>query len=500
MKGLIRFQLYDFQEQIIKDLQDNRFGVVLKARQLGVSTIIAGYCTWLVLFHRSKNILVVATKLDTSVGVVRKAKAMYKSIPNWLKISDLVVDNRNSFELGNASIMKGVATSEDVGRSEALSLLVIDEAAHIPGLEDLWTGLYSTLSTGGKCVMASTPNGAQGHFYKTYVESETKENDFHASIYPWDVHPERDQAWFDKETKNMTRRQIAQELLCNFNMSGETVFSPEDVERIEKIEVSEPIYRTAFDRNLWIWEEFIPGNTYSLVADVSRGDSHDFSVAHVFKIGKVNELVAEYCGKATPDVFSNFLFNLGRQYGECLLIVENNSVGFAVLDKLIETKYPNIYYSEKSTHDFIESYQAENRSGVVAGFTTTQKTRPLIVAKMEEMLRNKQIIVHSKRLLNEMKTFVWNGARAEAQRGYNDDLVMACAIGCFVRDLVFTVNTLDMEYKKAFLDCIFRSQTVLNSKISGQIGAPKNVEFEEQEQRMKEYDWIYTDARKPTRR
>lgn len=489
MRGLVRFDLYPFQKEVVKDFSENRFNVVLKARQLGISTVIAAFALHLMLFHRNKNVLVVATKLDTAVNVVRKAKAMYKHLPSWLKISKLVIDNRNSFELENGSVMKGVATSEDVGRSEALSLLIIDEAAHIPGLEELWTGLYSTLATGGKCIMASTPNGAQGFFYKTYVDAESKNNNFKSSMYIWSVHPERDEEWFRNETSNMTRRQIAQEHLCNFNMSGETVFDPEDVEKIEK-DLCDPIYRTAFDRNLWIWEEYQAGNTYCAVADVSRGDSNDFSVAHVFKIGNINEIVAEYQGKATPDIFSNFLFNLGQQYNNCLLIVENNSVGFAVLDKLIGMKYPNIYYSEKSSHDFVESYDAENRSGVVAGFSTTQKTRPLIIAKMEEMIRNRQLIIHSKRLLNEMKTFVWNGARAEAQRGYQDDLVMACSIGCFVRDLVYEVNTLDLEYKKSFLKNIYRSTVELNTKIPGMLGAPSELNKNREDCML--YRWLYS--------
>ena len=130
-------------------------------------------------------------------------------------------------------------------------MLVIDEAAHVDGLDELWTGLYPTLSTGGRCIALSTPNGVGNWFHQTCIEAKEEKNDFYLTTLMWDEHPERDQAWFEKETKNMSRRQIAQELECNFNMSGETVFHPEDMAAME-VKVCDPKYRTGFDRNFWI--------------------------------------------------------------------------------------------------------------------------------------------------------------------------------------------------------------------------------------------------------
>ena len=157
--GLIPFKTYDFQEQLLRDFEDYRFNVILKARQLGISTITAGYVTWMMLFHRDKNILVIATKFATAGNLVKKVKSIIKNLPAWVRIADISVDNRTSFELSNGSMIKASSTSGDAGRSEALSLLVIDEAAHIEGMDDLWTGLYSTLSTGGGCISLSTPCG-----------------------------------------------------------------------------------------------------------------------------------------------------------------------------------------------------------------------------------------------------------------------------------------------------------------------------------------------------
>ena len=370
--------------------------------------------------------------------------------------------------------------------------MVIDEAAHVEGLDELWMGLYPTLSTGGRCIALSTPNGVGNWFHKIYSEAEQKINDFFPTKLPWDVHPDRDKQWFQKETKNMSTREIAQELECNFNMSGETVFSSEDIQTyLDKC--SEPKYRTGFDRNLWIWKERNPGSNYLISADVARGDGKDFSVCHVFDI-EAMEIVAEYRGKVTPDIFSRVLFDLGNEYSNALMVVENNSVGFAVLDKLKEMRYSNLYHSIKSTHEFVEEYQAEQMSNAVAGFSMTSKTRPLIVAKMEEFIRNNLITINSSRLLSEMRTFIWNSGRAEAMRSYNDDLIMACAIGCWVRDTALTVNKKDMEYNKAFIGAITKTSNEIDTRIKGMIGT-RDLKFKEDmnkhQKTLQQYPWLY---------
>lgn len=491
-RGLIPFHTYQFQKQLLEDFKDNRFNIILKARQLGISTVTAAYVVWMMLFHREKNVLVIATKFGTAANLVKKVKAILKTLPDWIRIAEVTIDNRTSFELSNGSQIKASSTSGDAGRSEALSLLVIDEAAHVEGLSELWMGLYPTLSTGGRCIALSTPNGVGNWFHKTYVESEEGSNDFKPTKLMWDVHPERDQEWFEKETKNMSSREIAQELECNFNMSGETVFHADDLKVIME-NILEPRHRAGFDRNYWVWEEHQEGSQYFISADVARGDGKDNSVFHVFKTSSM-EVVAEYQGKCTPDIFSRILRDAGTEYDNCLIVVENNSVGFSVLDKLMEMGYPNIYHSIKSTHEYVDQYQAEYRNNAIPGFTTSNKTRPLIIAKMEEFVRNKLIKIRSVRTFNEMKTFVWNHGKPQAMRSYNDDLIMACAIGCWVRDTVFSENLREVEYKKSMLNSICSSKTVLNTTIPGMTGYDKNnAMFRDKIEKKKteQFMWLY---------
>jgi hypothetical protein len=489
MRGLIPFETYEFQDELLREFNDHRFNVILKARQLGISTVTAAYIAWMMIFHRDKNILVVATKFGTASNLVKKVKQIIKHLPSWVRISDVSIDNRTSFELSNGSQIKASSTSGDAGRSEALSLLVIDEAAHVEGLAELWTGLYPTLSTGGRCIALSTPNGVGNWFHQICSDAEHGANDFNLTVLPWDVHPDRDKEWFDNETKNMSRRQIAQELECNFNMSGETVLHPEDIEWLSSA-VYEPDYKTGFDRGLWMWERYNPEHKYLLVADVARGDGKDFSAFHVINLVTL-EQVAEYQGKVDLDMFADLLDNTGREYGECMLVVENNNLGYAVLEKLQNLEYPNLYWSVKSTHEYLEPHIAEHRHGAVPGFTTSMKTRPLIVAKLEEFARNKLITVHSSRTLNEMKTFIWNNSKPEAMQGYNDDLVISLAIACWVRDTALITNQRAVEYGKALLGSMVSSNTVLDTKVAGQRGyKPASKSLEHQAKKMKEFGWL----------
>ena len=487
-RGLIPFKAYDYQQELLKDFNDYRFNIILKARQLGISTVTAAYIAWLMLFHRDKNILVVATKLQTATNLVRKVKAIIKNLPDWMRISEITVDNRTSFELSNGSQIKSSSTSGDAGRSEALSLLVIDEAAHVEKLSDLWTALYPTLSTGGRCIALSTPNGVGNWFHQNCVEAEAGTNDFYMTTLLWDAHPDRDKKWFEKETKNMSKRQIAQELECNFNVSGETVIHPDDIQwYLER--TSAPEYRTGFDRNYWIWKKHDVLKPHLIVADVARGDGKDNSAFHIFEL-ETMEVVAEYIGKPTPDDFADILYSVCGEYGNPMLVIENNNIGYAVLKKLLDKGYSNLYHSRKGDHQYVDPVSAQWQSNVIPGFTTSSKTRPLIVAKMEEFMRNKLIKINSNRLLSEMKTFIWHSGRPQAMRSYNDDLVMSFAIGCWVRDTVIVESQKDIEYSKEFLSAISTSQTRISTTIPGMTNHKMSKEVQRSEEAVN-YNKMY---------
>jgi len=191
-RGKMKFDLYPFQEDCLKQFHKNRYNIILKSRQLGISTLSAGYSLWMILFHADKNVLVIATGKDTAKNLVTKVRVMYDNLPSWLK-TNVEETNKLSLRFANGSQIKAIASNESAGRSEALSLLILDEAAFIEKVDEIWTAAQQTLATGGDCVVLSTPNGVGNWFHQQWVGAEDGTNEFNTIQLHWSMHPEREQ-------------------------------------------------------------------------------------------------------------------------------------------------------------------------------------------------------------------------------------------------------------------------------------------------------------------
>jgi hypothetical protein len=446
-RGRVIFNLYPFQEKTLHLLRDNPYSIILKSRQLGISTLAAGYSLWMMIFQKDKNILCIATKQETARNMVTKVKFMYDNLPSWLKIP-ADENNKLSLRLNNGSQIKATSASSDAGRSEAVSLLLIDEAAFIEQIGEIWASAQQTLATGGGAIVLSTPYGTGNWFHKTWVSAENNENDFLPIKLPWYVHPERDETWRKRQDELLgDPRMASQECDCDFSTSGDIVFYSEWLEFIKETTIQNPIERRGVDQNLWIWEAADYSRDYMIMADVARGDGKDSSACHVIDIA-TNTQVAEYKGQMPPKEFGYFLVGLASEYNNALLAVENASIGWATLDSIIERGYSNLYYSPKSDQMTADSYLRvfEGNSEMTPGFTMSMRTRPLVVNKFREYVGDRSVTIRSKRLLEEMKVFIWRNGRPEAQSGYNDDLVMSFGIGMYLRDtsLKFQQHSYDM--------------------------------------------------------
>lgn len=419
-RGLIGFKTYPFQDTCVDEFVKHRFNIVLKSRQLGLSTVTAAFALWKAIFYKEKNVLVIATKMATAANFVRKVKTMLANLPPWLLIPAITSETKTCIEFSNGSIIKAVPTSDDAGRSEALSLLIIDEAAFIRNFEELWRGLYPTLSTGGSAIILSTPNGVGNQYHKLWVDAENKISDFNPTKLMWDVHPDRDQKWFEKEARQMSRKQISQELLCDFASSGDTFLNSEDLERL-RMNSRSPIERWGPGTGVWVWKYALPGHKYVIAADIARGDSNDYSTFHVIDTQE-SEQVCEFKGKIPPDQFGVLLSEAGMRYNKALICPENNTYGFATITKLRDIVYPNLHLNDKRYQFAVEIPAAK------FGFATSGPSRTAALTKLEEHLRTGAVKVYSSRLLDELRTFVWYGNTPRAQKGFNDDLVMALAI------------------------------------------------------------------------
>ena len=486
VRGRIPFHLYQFQERTLSEFDKERYNIVLKSRQTGISTLCAGYALWKMLFNNDFNALVIATKQEVAKNLVTKVRYMNDNLPSWLK-QTTIEDNKLSLRYSNGSQIKATSSSGDAGRSEALSLQVFDEAAFIDNIEDIWVSAQSTLSTGGDAIILSTPNGVGNFFHKTWVDAEENNNSFNTIRLHWSVHPERDQGWRDEQEKLLGPKGAAQECDCDFVSSGDTVIDPQLLQFYKESYCQDPLEKTGFDGNLWKWEYPDYNKGYMVVADVARGDSSDYSACHVIDIEQATQ-VAEYKGKLDTKDFGNFLVALATEYNEALLVVENANIGWAVIQQIIDRSYKNLFYMSKDLkyvdveHQMTNRYRAEER-GMVAGFSTTQKTRPLIISKLDDYFREKSVTVRSHRLIDELFTFIWKGNRAEAMKSYNDDLVMSFSIGLWVRDTALRLRQEGIDLTKRALGGIASQQ---HSGVYG--GTPSGLENNPWTQRVGDVD------------
>jgi hypothetical protein len=324
----------------------------------------------------------------------------------------------------------------------------------LPNTDDHWC--HSVIYNG--FIGHQTPNGVGNFFHKMWVEAEAGENEFNTIRIPWDLHPERDQSWRDKQTALSGIKGSAQECDCSFATSGNQVVHIDLLDFQKETYVIDPIEKRGIDQELWIWERPDYSKNYVLTADCSRGDGADYSAFHIIDVDKV-EQVAEYKGKMGTKDYGNLLVTVATEYNNALLIIDNINVGWASIQQVIDRGYTNMFYSQVDLKVIEPSKQFTNKLNrldkkEVPGFTTTSRNRPLMISKMETYFQDKSFIMHSIRLYDELAVFIWKGTKPEAMKGYNDDLVMSLAMGLWVRDTALKLRNEQIEYNKHMLEGI----------------------------------------------
>lgn len=250
---------------------------------------------------------------------------------------------------------------------------------------------------------------------------------------------------------------------CDFLSSGATVLEPEILKYyLDSDMICDPIQKRGIDSDLWIWKEVDFSKSYLITADVARGDGTDYSAFHVMDIDTL-EIVAEYKGKIPTTEYGHLLYRIGMEYNQALLVIENTGIGHSVTQVVIDLNYPNLFYTYKNDPYFDQAIQLKKGHDLkeihdkVPGIGTNHVLRPIFISKLETYFREKLPIVHSKRLISELRNFIWKNGRAEAQSGWNDDLVMALAIALYIRDTALRLKQAGMDLTRAALKNIHKS-------------------------------------------
>lgn len=459
--GRVKFNLFDFQYGVLLQFLKNpsETFMILKSRQLGLSTLVAAYALWLMLFHSDKNVVALATTQATAKNLITKIKFAYDNLPKWLQVPT-VEKNKLSIKFTNGSGAKAMSSNPESARSEAVSLLLVDEAAFIDNIEPTYTAAQQTLATGGRSIILSTPNGVGNWFHRKWQEAEQKRTSWIPIKLKWDVHPERDQTWRDQQDEELGEKMAAQECDCSFLTSGFGVYENRDLKWYLENTVEEPIEKRGRNKTYWLWDVPNYEKTYLVTADVARGDGSDYSTFHVFDIETFDQ-VAEFEDKVTTKEFAHILKTAGHEWNDAIILVEANNMGWGVLEDLIEMGYPNVYHSpgnvDITPDEYIKQFEEGN---LKPGLYISSRTRPLVVDKGKLFIRSKDIKIRSRRLINQCFVFVYKGGKERAQDGYNDDLVMAFNNGAYVRDVALKYRSQGMNLARASMDAF----GILNSR------------------------------------
>jgi len=423
VKGAVPFKLYPYQENMVRAYQNNRYTVVLSARQTGKSVTSAAYLLWYAMFNFDKTILIASNKNANAMEMILRIRFAYENLPMWIKpgVKD---DGWNKHEIGfdNESRIVSTATSEDSGRGMAISLLFLDEFAFVkPTIQDeFWTSIAPTLSTGGSCIMTSTPNGDMNIYAQVWRGSQMGTNGFYPIHVKWDEAPGRDGNFKEEEIGRIGERRWQQEYECVFLSSDclliDSLYLSNITPIIEKIVPKKTL------KDVVIFEDIKPMKTYLLGVDPATGSGEDFSVITVFEFPSMVQ-VAEYRSNtmSTNDLYGvmkNILAYIESKGAMVYFSIENNGVGQGLI-----ALYEADEDEPLKTVEFI-SEDGKNK----LGFTTTARSKMRACINFKEMLEKENLHIKSRILLSELKSYVRARGAYAAQLGATDDCISAVLI------------------------------------------------------------------------
>lgn len=447
--GKVRFNLYPYQRSVLYQFLKNRFNIILKFRQAGITELISMYCLWLAMYHPNKKINIISIKDTIAKKVLKKIKFMYKNLPSYLQVP--IVNGRRGeygtsfdMEFSNGSIITSIPTTEDAGRSESLSLLVIDEAAAVRWASTIWASAFPTLSTGGSAIINSTPLGVGGFYHSTWTDAIAGTNGVNPLRLYWQMHPDRDQAWYNEMASALGPKRTAQEIDGDFLSSGNTVFDLTDIKAIEEMLGEYPTLKSRFNGQYREFNQVNKNTEYFLGADCSTGRSTDSSAFSV--MDKDGEEVAAFKGKIPINKYGKFLGDIGQKWNYAKLAPETNDIGIAVTSYLQDEGYPNMYYYSKLLK---KRGKRRPETETYPGWLTTTKNRSVIIEGLEKDIREETVTIKNPFFVNEAYTFIYDGTGRPVAMGkhnrsssvdidlegdtYSDDAIFGTAITNHIR-------------------------------------------------------------------
>jgi hypothetical protein len=434
-RGSIPFIPYEYQERLIDAYHNNKQCIAMLPRQMGKTTCACAYLLWYTMFVPEAQVLIAAHKYEGAQDIMNRYRFGYENLPDFIR-AGVYSYNRNTIEYDNGARIQAVTTTENTGRGKSLSLIYCDEFAFVQPPEkakEFWTALSPTLSTGGKCIITSTPNSDEDQFALIWTEAQKRfdefgieqplgTNGFHSFFAHWNEHPDRDEKWAQTERAKIGDERFRREFDCEFLIFDETLINAVRLAEMKGIEPTMVMGQTRW------YKDINPQATYLVAHDPSLGTGGDYGAIQVFEMPTM-EQVAEWRHNLTPiqsqvkvmREILKYIQDRGAERGgqpQLYYSVENNSLGEAaliVIRDIGEENFPGLFLSEPIRKGHVRKFRK--------GFNTTHRTKITACSQLKNMLETQKMKIYSKPLVSELKTFVATGVGFNAKTGEHDDLV-----------------------------------------------------------------------------
>jgi len=447
--GLVPFDMWPFQEDMVKTFHENRFCIAKMPRQVGKTTTTVGYMLWSVLFNPDYTVGILANKGSLAREILDRLTKAYEYLPLWLQ-QGVVVWNKGNIELENGSKIFAYATSADGVRGGSYNLIFLDEFAFVPHnmAQDFFQSTYPVISSGQttKVIIVSTPNGLN-QFYKMWTDSIEGRSTYKPLEVHWSQVPGRDEAWKEETIRNTSEEQFRQEFEVEFIGSSATLISGT---KLRSLAFHNPI---SSDEGLDIYEQPIPGRLYICTVDCAEGVEADYSTINVVDVTLTPyRQVAKYRNNKLPLLFfPTIIYSVAKKYNEAYALIETNNIGQQVVDILhYDLEYENIY---KLEHHHIkgQSISAGFKRSTSFGIKTTKSVKKIGCANLKTLIENDKLIINDFDTIAEMNTFSRVRDSYSAEEGNNDDLVMGLVLFAWLTAQTFFKDSTSIDVRKLML-------------------------------------------------
>lgn len=449
-KGLVPFEMWNFQEDMVSTFHENRFSICKMPRQVGKTTTAAGYMLWSVLFQENYNIAILANKGSLAREILGRIQYAYEYLPLWLQ-QGIKVWNKGNIELENGSKINAYATSAAGVRGGSYNLIFLDEFAFVPKnmADEFFTSTYPVISSGKttKVIIVSTPYGLN-HFYKMWVDASEGRSLYKPLEVHWSMVPGRDEKWKEETIRNTSEEQFRQEFETEFIGSSATLISGA---KLRSLAFFDPIYQEeCFD----IYEQPKPGRLYICTVDCAEGVGQDYSTVNVVDVTETPyKQVAKYRNNKLPLLFfPTVVYSIAKRFNEAYVLIETNNIGQQVVDILhYDLEYENIY---KLEHHHIkgQSISGGFKRSTSFGIKTTKSVKKIGCANLKTLVESDKLIIRDFDTIAEMNTFVRVRDSYEAEEGNNDDLVMGLVLFAWLTAQSYFKDSTNIDIRKVLLE------------------------------------------------